>query len=104
MSKTDRPIQLRLYPSQTYDGNNYWYLQYRIDPKYVKWYQFNYWETVQTFCESNQSTIKFRYDKDDPESYLKKLKSFVTTESSLDKWVEEQLYEYESKLKHRIIY
>lgn len=104
MSKTDRPIQLRLYPVQTYGGYSYWLLQYRIDPEHIKWFQFNSWRTVETFCESNQSIIKFKYDKDDPENYLKKLKSFITTESSLDKWVEEQLYEYESKLEHRIVY
>lgn len=51
MSKKNRKIQLRLYPSAWSDS--YWELQYRIQPSELSWFGriFNFWRDIYIFDE-----------------------------------------------------
>jgi hypothetical protein len=106
MSKVDRPVQLRLYPN----GSNVklsWYLQYRIDPTELKWYQkiFSGWSRACGLSEYDGCTIYFTYSGDNPEEYLKHLQTHIKSENDLYLWITQQMEVYgKSHPNTRIIY
>ena len=106
MSKVDRLVQLRLYPNGS-NVKHFWYLQYRIDPIELKWYQkiFNGWSRVYGCNKSDWYTIYFTYSGDNPEEYLKHLQTQIKSENDLYLWITQQMEAYgKSHPNTRIIY
>lgn len=106
MSKVDRPIQLRLYPSGS-NVEHSWYLQYRIDPNELKWHQkiIQGWSRVYGFNEYDACTIYFTYSGNHPEEYLKQLQTHIKSENDLYLWIAQQMETYgKSHPNTRIIY
>lgn len=102
----NRKIQLRLYPTGIVSGK--WYLQYRVDPTELKWYQKIFsggWSRVCGLLEYDRIIIYFTYSGDNPEEYLKQLQTHIKSENDLDLWVAQEIETYEkSHPNTRIIY
>lgn len=99
----NRKIQLRLYPNEVGKTNKTWYLQYRVDPSELKWYQkiFNNWSYVWNFNKIHGTwwrTIVFEsYDSifrilrsDTAENQLGKYRKKLKTEEDILNWNNEQ--------------
>ena len=102
MSKKNRKIQLRLYPSDW--SNSYWILQYRIHPSERSWFGrlFNFWKTVYIFDEDGLSLWKSEdecwcayaissHPNNEGLSIFNGLKKQLVDENSLQSFFDEQI-------------